>query len=70
MYLLTVRAAVVVIAASVVAAITVALVLSTGSSWQLAVLTGASAFAFSVHFFNGIIPPGDEENSRSKSEPR
>jgi hypothetical protein len=66
MYLLIIRAAVVIIAASIVAMIAAALMLSTGSPWQMAFLSGGAALGFSVLFFNGIIPPADDSTPERK----
>ncbi|MFF3437610.1 hypothetical protein [Streptosporangium sp. NPDC002721] len=66
MYLLTIRAAVVILAAFVVAAMAAALVLSTGSPWQVAALSAGPAFGFSVMFFNAIIPPAAAKEDEDK----
>ncbi|MGW2161836.1 hypothetical protein [Nonomuraea sp. NPDC001699] len=57
MYLLTVRAAVVVMAAAFVAAIAFALTFSAGTVWQMALLYSGGAFGLAIPFFNAIIPP-------------
>ncbi|WP_066361051.1 hypothetical protein [Herbidospora mongoliensis] len=66
MYLLTIRAAVVILAAFVVAVVTAGVVLSTGSLWQAAALSAGPAFGFSVMFFNAIIPPAQAKNDEDQ----
>lgn len=63
MYLLTMRAAIVFIAASVVAVIAAALLLADGNSWPVALLGGGGAFGVGLPVFNGIIPPSEERQS-------
>ncbi|MEV4804979.1 hypothetical protein AB0K18_33690 [Nonomuraea sp. NPDC049421] len=69
MYLLTVRAAVVVMAAAFVAALAFALILSTGTIWQMALLSSGAAFGFAIPFFNAIIPPAVEPSSPQEGAP-
>lgn len=63
MYLLTVRAAVIVMAAAFVAAIAFALTLSAGTVWQMASLYSGGAFGLAIPFFNAIVPPTAESPS-------
>ncbi|MFC4014593.1 hypothetical protein ACFOY2_45735 [Nonomuraea purpurea] len=60
MYLLTVRAAVIVMAAAFVAAVAFALTLSAGTVWQMAFLYSGGAFGLAIPFFNAIVPPAVE----------
>lgn len=60
MYLLTMRAAIVFLAACVVAAIAVALLLTAGNTWPVALLGGGGAFGAGLPIFNGMIPPSQE----------
>lgn len=57
MYLLTVRATVVVMAAAFVAVLAFALTTSAGSIWQMAFLYSGGTFGLAIPFFNKIIPP-------------
>ncbi|MGW4644520.1 hypothetical protein ACWEN6_38790 [Sphaerisporangium sp. NPDC004334] len=68
MYLLTIRAAVVVIAAAFVAAIAFALTTSAGTVWQMALLYAGGSFGLAVPFFNAIIPPTERPSSPSQDE--
>ncbi|WP_068929396.1 hypothetical protein [Planobispora rosea] len=70
MYLLTIRAAVVVMAAAFVAAVAFALTLSADTVWQMALLYAGGAFGLAVPFFNAIIPPTTEGPPSSQDHDR
>ncbi|WP_182884727.1 MULTISPECIES: hypothetical protein [Microbispora] len=57
MYLLTLRAAVVFVLAALTAVIAVALLLTAGNSWPVALLGGGGAFGVALPLVNGMIPP-------------
>ncbi|MFI7633919.1 hypothetical protein [Nonomuraea sp. NPDC049400] len=61
MYLLTVRAAVVVMAAAFVAVLAFALTTSAGTIWQMAFLYSGGTFGLAIPFFNKIIPPSGDK---------
>jgi hypothetical protein len=59
MYFLTMRSLAVFTAASLIAVITIGLLLAGGNAWPAAILGGGAAFGGSLVLVNHILPPTD-----------